>query len=121
MAFGTTAEEAATTSTPTSLAAESILAQGVSSQVSSRLERLTGISQITLDPLVTNSAADPASQVAIQERVSGSLLVTFSTDVTSTQYQTVEVQYRAQQNLLISVIRDYNGGYALDVRIRKTF
>lgn len=121
VAFGTTAEEAATTSTPTSLAAESVLAQGVSSQLSGRLEKLTGISQITLDPLVTNSAADPASQIAIQERVSGSLLVTFSTDVTSTQYQTVQVEYRAAKNMMISVIRDYNGGYALDVRIRKTF
>jgi translocation and assembly module TamB len=121
VAFGTTAEEAATTSTPTSLAAESILAQGVSSQLSGKLESLTGISQISLDPLVTNSAADPGSQIAIQERVSGTLLVTFSTDVASTQYQTIEVQYRAQNNMMISVIRDYNGGYALDLRIRKTF
>lgn len=121
VAFGNTAEEASTTSTPTNLAAESVVAQGVSSQVSSRLEQLTGISQITLDPLVTNSAANPASQIAVQERVSGSLLVTFSADVTSTQNQIVEVQYKVQKNVRISVIRDYNGGYALDVRIRKTF
>lgn len=121
VAFGTTAEEAATTSTPTNLAAESVVAQGVSSQVSGKLEQLTGISQITLDPLVTNSAANPASQIAVQERVSGSLLVTFSADVTSTQNQIVEVQYKAQKNVMVSIIRDYNGGYALDVRIRKTF
>jgi translocation and assembly module TamB len=121
VAFGTTAEEAATSSTPASVGAESVLAQGVSSQVSSRLERVTGISQINIDPLVTNSTADPASQISIQERVSGSLLVTFSADVTSTQAQTVAVEYRAEKNMTISVLRDYNGGYALDVRIRKTF
>lgn len=123
IAFGTTAELAATTpSVPTSVAAESILAQGVSSQVAGRLEKLTGISQITLDPLVTDSSgANAGSQIGVQERVSGSLLLTFSTSVTNTQAQTVEVQYSAAKNVRVSVLRDYNGGYALDIRFRKTF
>jgi translocation and assembly module TamB len=122
IAFGTTAEQAATSpSAPASVAAESILAQGVSSQVSGKLEKLTGISQITIDPLVTNSQANPGSQIAIQERISGSLLLSFSTSVTNTQADTVEVQYTTPQNIRISVLRDYNGGYALDLRFRKTF
>jgi translocation and assembly module TamB len=122
IAFGTTAQQAATTpSAPASVAAESVLAQGVSSQISGKLERLTGISQITIDPLVTNSQTSPGSQIAIQERVSGSLLLTFSTSVTNTQADTVEVQYTTPQHVRISVLRDYNGGYALDLRFRKTF
>jgi translocation and assembly module TamB len=122
IAFGNTAEAAASApSTPSSLAAESILAQGVTSQISGKLENLTGISQISLDPLITDTVADPASQIAIQERVSGSLLLTFSSDVTNTQAQTVELQYKASKNVKVSVIRDYNGGYALDVRIHKAF
>lgn len=123
IAFGTTAEEAATSpSVPTGVAAESILAQGVSSQVAGSLEKLTGISQITIDPLVTDSSGSNAgSQIGIQQRVSGSLLLTFSTSVTNTQAQTVEVQYSASKNVRVSVLRDYNGGYALDIRIRKTF
>ncbi|HTU36352.1 MAG TPA: translocation/assembly module TamB domain-containing protein, partial [Candidatus Acidoferrum sp.] len=123
IAFGTTAEEAAASpSVPTSVAAESVLAQGVSSQVAGRLEKLTGISQITIDPLVTDSTGSNAgSQIGIQERVSGSLLLTFSTSVTNTQAQTVEVQYSASKNVRISLLRDYNGGYALDIRFRKVF
>lgn len=123
IAFGTTAEQAATSpSTPASVAAESILAQGVSSQVAGKLEKLTGISQITLDPLVTSSSgSNPGSQIAIQERFSGSLLLTFSTSVTRSQADAVEVQYTTPQRVRISVLRDYNGGYALDVRFRKTF
>ena len=123
IAFGTTAEEAAASpSVPTGVAAESIVAQGVSSQVAGRLEKLTGISQITIDPLVTDSTGSNAgSQIGIQERVSGSLLLTFSTSVTNTQAQTVEVQYSASKNVRVSLLRDYNGGYALDIRFRKTF
>ena len=122
IAFGQTAEQAATSpSTPASVGAESVLAQGVTSQVSGKIEKLAGISQITIDPLISNSQANPGSQVAIQQRVSGSLLLTFSTDVTSTQSQTVAVEYRAQKNLTISVIRDQNGGYGIDARIHKVF
>ena len=122
IAFGQTAEQAATSpSTPASVGAESVLAQGVSGQVSGKIEKLAGISQITIDPLISNSQGDPGSQVAIQQRVSGSLLLTFSTDVTSTQSQTVAVEYRAQKNLRISVIRDQNGGYGIDARIHKAF
>jgi translocation and assembly module TamB len=122
IAFGKTAEQQATgPSTPPAVGAESVLAQGVSGQVSGRIEKLAGISQLTIDPLASNNSSDPGSQVAIQQRITGSLLFTFSTNVTSTQNQTVQLHYQANRNLSMSVLRDQNGGYAIDVRVRKTF
>jgi translocation and assembly module TamB len=121
IARGQTAEESATSSTPTSLGAESVLAQGASSQVSGKLEKLTGISQLMLDPMAGNNQQDPGAQVAIQQRVTGNLLVTFSTNVTSTQSTTVQVQYQTSRQTSISLVRDQNGGYALDVGLHKTF
>jgi translocation and assembly module TamB len=98
-----------------------VLAQGVSGKISGKIERLTGISQITIDPLATNNQTNPGSRVAIQQRVSGNLLLTFSTDVTSTQNESIQVQYQATKNLSISVLRDQYGGYAADVRLHKSF
>jgi translocation and assembly module TamB len=122
VAFGKTSEQAATSpSTPASVGAQSVLAQGVSGQVSGKIERLTGISQLTIDPLAGNSQTNPGSRVAIQQRVSGDILFTFSTDVTSTQNQAVQVQYQAKKNLSISVLRDQYGGYAADIKIHKNF
>jgi translocation and assembly module TamB len=122
IAFGKTAEEsAASSSTPTSVGAESVLAQGVSGQVSGHLEKLAGISQLSIDPLAGTNPNDPGSQISIQQRVSGNLLLTFSTDVTSTQNQAVQLEYQAKRNLSVSVLRDQNGGYAIDVRVRKVF
>ena len=121
VAFGKTSEQSATSpSTPAALGAQSVLAQGVSGQISNKLEQLTGISQLTIDPL-SNSQTNPGSQVAIQQHITGNLLLTFSTDLTSTQNQSIQVQYRAKKNLSISVLRDQYGGYAADVRIHKTF
>jgi translocation and assembly module TamB len=121
LALGKTAEESATSSTPASVGAESVLARGVSQQVSGRLEKLTGVSQLTIDPMTGGNQQDPGAQVAIQQRVTGSILLTFSTNVTSTQSQTVQVQYQPGQTMSLSILRDQNGGYALDVRIHKVF
>ena len=122
LAFGNTTEEAQSApSSSVATSAESVLAQGVSGQVAGRIENLTGISQLTIDPLAANTSGDPGANIAIQERVTGSLLLTFSTNVTSTQSQTVEVQYRLSKQLSVTVLRDQNGGYGIDLRLHKAF
>lgn len=121
LAFGqTTAEKASNASTPASLGAQSVLAQGVAGQVATRVQNLTGISQLTIDPTAGNSQ-NPGAQVAVQQRVTGTLLLTFSTDVTSTQRQTVQLQYQPKRQVKISVVRDEYGGYGFDVRLHKVF
>jgi translocation and assembly module TamB len=121
LAFGqTTAEKASNASTPASLGAESALAQGVAGQVASKVQNLTGISQLALDPTAGNTQ-NPGAQVAIQQRVTGSILLTFSTDVTSTQRKTIQLQYEPKRQVRISVLRDEYGGYGMDVRLHKVF
>lgn len=53
--------------------------------------------------------------------MTGNILVTFSTDVTSTQATTVQLQYRTSKQTSVTVLRDQNGGYAVSLRIHKTF
>ncbi len=115
-----TLEKASNASTPASLGAESALAQGVAGQVASKVQNLTGISQLTLDPTAGNNQ-NPGAQVAIQQRVTGSILLTFSTDVTSTQRKTIQLQYEPKRQVRISVLRDEYGGYGMDVRLHKVF
>jgi len=121
LAFGkTTAEQASTAATPTSLGAESVVAQGVAGQVAKGIQNLGGISQVTLDPTV-GSNQNPGAQLAIQQRLSGNLLFTFSTNVTSTQNQSVQLEYQPKRQVTISVIRDQYGGYGFDVKLHKIF
>jgi translocation and assembly module TamB len=121
LAFGqTSAEKASNSSAPSSLGAQSVLAQGVAGQVAKGVQNLTGISQLTIDPTAGNSQ-NPGAQVAIQQRVTGTLLLTFATDVTSTQRQTVQLQYQPKKQVKISVVRDEYGGYGVDVRFHKVF
>lgn len=121
LAFGqTTTEAASKSSTPASVGAESAVAGAVGGQVAGQLQKVSGISQLTIDPLAGNNQ-NPGSQITIQQRVTGNLLVTFSTDITSAQSQTVQLKYQAKRNVSVSILRDENGGYGLDVRFHKSF
>jgi translocation and assembly module TamB len=121
LAFGqTTAEQQARSSAAGSLGAESAIASAVGGQVAGQLQKIAGISQLTIDPLAGNSQ-NPGAQVAIQQRVTGNLLVTFSTDITSAQTQTVQLLYQVKPNVTVSLLRDENGGYGLDIRYHKVF
>jgi len=122
LAFGNTEEEAnASASTSAATSAESVLAGQVSGQVAGKIEDLTGISQLSVDPLAVNSQGNPGAQVAIQERVTGSILFTYSTDVTQTQSQTAEVQYQINKQASVTALRDQYGGYVAVFRYRKVF
>jgi len=122
LAFGQTTEAAAANPTPGSLGAESVLAQGVASQLSGKIQKLAGISQFSITPTIAASGQqNPGAQVAIQQRVSGRLLVTFTTNTAETQETAVQVQYDLGHGLSVSILRDEFGGYGIDVHLHKSF
>ena len=123
LAFGTTTEADAQTSTPANQAAESLVASQVSSQVTSRISKVAGISQLSINPVLAGgtSQGPPGANITIQQRVTGNLFVTFSSNVASTQNQTIQGQYQVSPRLAISTTRDQSGGIAVDAQIKKTW
>ena len=122
LAFGKTTEASAANPSPTGgEGAKSLLAQGISSQISSRVEKLAGISQLSIDPGLGGDQGNSGAKVAIQQRVSGSLFVTFATDITSTQHQQIKLEYKLNPRWSLSSVRDQNGGLGVEAKYQKTF
>ncbi len=123
LAFGQTTEASAQNSLNTNQEAESLVASQVSSQVTSRISRAAGISQLSISPVVAGgtAAGPPGANITIQQRVTGNLFVTFETNVVTTQGQTIQGQYQVSPHVAISATRDPNGGFALDTIIKKSW
>jgi translocation and assembly module TamB len=123
LAFGKTAEASAANPTPGNLGAESLLASQVSSQVTSRVEKIAGISRLSVDPVLAGNGTqqNPGARVTIQQRVTGNIFVTFATDVTQTQNQVIQLQYNVTPRVMLSGTRDQNGGFGFDTRIQKSW
>jgi translocation and assembly module TamB len=121
LVFGKTTEAQAANPTPLNLGAKSMVASSVSSQLTNPIEKIAGISQFSVDPVLGGNQQDPGAQITIKQRVSGNLFVTLATDATSTQRQVIKLEYQATPRLGISGVRDQNGGMAIDVRVRKAW
>ena len=122
IAFGATSQQAgAVPATPSVLGAESVLAKAVASQVSGKIEKLAGISQLTINPLIGSNQTNPGAQITVQQRVTGRLLLTFTTDTTSSQNSAVEVQYQATRHISVTGLRSQYGAYSAGIRFHKSF
>jgi translocation and assembly module TamB len=124
LAFGKTTEaNSANPSAPANQAAESLVASQVSSQVTSRVSKVAGISQLSIDPVLAggSSQGPPGANITIQQRVTGNLFVTFSSNVASTQSQTIQGQYQVTPKMAVSATRDQNGGFAVDTILKKSW
>jgi translocation and assembly module TamB len=121
IAFGKTSEAAAANPTPSSLGAESLVASQVSGQVTNRIEKLAGISQLSIDPVLGSSQQSPGARIAIQQHVTSKIFVTYATDLTSTQQQAIKVEYQFNRKAALNVVRDQNGGFSFETSFRKNW
>jgi translocation and assembly module TamB len=125
IATGKTVESASANPSPSptsAMGAQSLLASGISSQVSGKIAKLAGVSQLQIDPgLGNDNGQNPGARIAIQQRVTSNLLVTFATDITSTQRQAIQIEYKFNPKWSVSGTRDQNGGFGVDGRYRKDF
>jgi translocation and assembly module TamB len=122
LAFGQTTEASGANPLPGNLGAQSLVASAVSNQITSRLEKIAGISHLSVNPtLGTTTGQQGYANVSVQERVTGNLFVTFSTDVAATQTQVIEVQYNLSPKVSVTATRNQNGGVAAQMLIRRTW
>jgi translocation and assembly module TamB len=119
IARGQTTQQAAVS--PSNLGASSLLAQGAASQVSSGVQKLAGLSSLSIDPTLGGNNSNPGARIAMQKRVTNNFLFTFATDVTSTQREIIQGEYKLTKRWSTSVTRDENGGFAVDGKYHKRY
>jgi len=129
LAMGQTSSEATARSGGTqnsSAGATALLSEAISSQVGGRLERLFGITRLRIDPGLatvgsTSSSQTAAARVTVEQQVARNLTITYVSNVGSTQQQVIQVEYNVNRNVSIVALRDQNGTFGIDIKIKKRF
>src|SRR5579859_3483145 len=103
-----------------------ILSEAVSSQLGGRLERLFGITRFRVDPGLaevgsTGSEQNAAARVTVEQQIARNLTITYVSNVSSTQQQVIQVEYNVDRNISIVGLRDQNGTFGIDIKIKKRF
>jgi translocation and assembly module TamB len=124
LALGQTGEESAArtaTGQNPGVGASALLSEAISSQLGGRIQRLFGVSHFSVGPSVAtlNTQQNSIASVTIEQQVTPGLVVTYITDVTTTQYQVIQIEYTINREFSVVGLRDENGTFGLDV-VRKT-
>jgi translocation and assembly module TamB len=126
LALGRTQEESAALqnsggSAFSGAASNLLISQALNSAVSSRVQHLFGVSRIKIDPqgLASTTNVVRGPQVTIEQQVANNLTVTYSTNVSVTSQQVIQVEYNVSRNVSIVALRDQNGVVSFDVKIRR--
>jgi translocation and assembly module TamB len=124
LAFGRTREESAQQTAAnqnmTEQASNAILGQALNATVSSRMQKLFGVSRIKIDPYVGGAENNPSSaRVTIEQQVAKDLTVTYITDLAKSNQQIISMEYNVSRKVSIVAVRDQYGIVSFDVRIRQ--
>jgi translocation and assembly module TamB len=102
-------------------ASSAILSQALNATLSSRSQRLFGITHIKIDPNGLNTETTPthsAPAVTLEQQVSSNLTVTYSTETSQTSQQIIQGEYNVTRNVSIVGVRDQNGVLSFDILLR---
>jgi len=126
LALGHTQEESVNAQAGGSLgfggeASNLLINQALNTTVNSRLQRLFGVSRIKIDPqgLANETNVVRGPQLTVEQQVASNLTVTYSTNVSVSTQQIIQVEYNITKNMSIVALRDQNGVVSFDLKIRR--
>jgi translocation and assembly module TamB len=99
-----------------------IINQAISSTVTSRMQKLFGVSRIKIDPQGLTTETNPTArgpQVTIEQQFANNISLSYSTNVSQSAQQIIEGEYYFTRNVSVVGNRDQNGVVSFDVRIRR--
>ena len=100
-------------------ASSAILGEALNAAVSSRVQKLFGISRIKIDPNIGGSEGNPNARLTVEQQISKNVTVTYLTNLGQYAQEVLQVEYNINKNVALVAVRDYTGVLAIDLRIRQ--
>ena len=104
-----------------SVGASAILSEALSSQTTSRIQRLFGVSRIKIDPNVSMPGYGSGALVTVEQQITHDLTLTYVTDTSYSQYRIIQFEWNISDKVSVLGIRDQNGVFGVEFRFRQRF
>lgn len=121
---GRAREGVASTQAPqtfTQIGANTLLSQALNATVSSRIERIFGVSRLKIDPQVGGPETNPGARVTLEQQVTPEVRFTYITNLSSTQQEIIQVEWSIDRRWSLIAVRDQNGLFGIDLKWRRRF
>jgi translocation and assembly module TamB len=91
-----------------------VVGQAVASPLSSRVQRVFGVSQFKIDPTFSGNSGIPQARVTLKQQVTNNVTFSYITDVTQTNSQIIRVEWAFTPKFSAVAMRDENGAVSVD-------
>ena len=122
LALGRTREDAVLNPPPqqnfTETASNAILGQALDAALSSRVQKLFGVSRIKIDPEVGGPETATGARITIEQQVSNNVTLTYITNVARANQQVIQGEFNFTRDVSLVIVRDENGVLGFDVKVR---
>ncbi|MEJ2110524.1 MAG: translocation/assembly module TamB domain-containing protein [Acidobacteriota bacterium] len=103
------------------MSAASVLSENLTGVIGKRVQRIFGLESFRVDPFLADAGNEPTARITISERISPDIVLTFSRNLSTNEEQIVVIEYYIGKNLSVTAIRDEDGEFGVDFRLRKRF
>jgi translocation and assembly module TamB len=103
------------------LGASALLGQAIASPVAGRLQRFFGVSKLRIDPTLPGVENNPQARLTVEQQVTRDVTITYITNVTSINAQSVRVEWAVTKQWSVVFLREENGVNSLDFLYKKRF
>jgi translocation and assembly module TamB len=100
-------------------ASNALIGQALNATVSSRVQRLFGVSRVKIDPNVGGALTAGLARVTVEQQVSNNLTLTYITNLNQSAQQIIQFEYNVNKDVSIVGVRDQTGVLSFDVLLRK--
>jgi len=98
-----------------------IVSKAIADPVASRLQRVFGVSQLSIDPTFTRGSDLPQAQLTLQQRISSNMTFTYVTALNDPNTQIVRVEWAMNPQWSAIAGRDQNGLVSLRFLYKRQF
>lgn len=102
--------------------ASAILSQAVANPVSGRLQRLFGVTKLSIDPQIVGSTSNnPQATLTLQQQITKEITFTYIQDVSQSTPDAIRIEWAITPRFSAVAQRDIFGEFALDFFYKKRF
>ena len=87
-------------------------------EIKNRANKLLGINLLSFDPGLSEQSAVDTSRLTIGKTISKNLVVVYSTNLSTSRQEIVYLQYQLSPTISLIAMRNEEGRYSLDLRLR---
>ncbi len=98
-----------------------LVSQAIANPVSSRLQRVFGVSQLKIDPTFTSGSELPQARMTLQQQISPTVTFTYITNLNQPNSLILRVEWAFDPQWLVVAQREETGRLGLDFFYKKSF